>query len=127
VRYLLLPWIIEQEGKDFQQIDYRWRPTSLLMVQQVRILLKDMRARYEHLDGAREEMATLIRADKYVKFLSRMRLWLRQAHIVWKSNQLAFLQATEGFYTDYGAVLRLLKYDEARGQFTDRQPQVKGV
>lgn len=124
MQYRLLPWILEQEGTDFQRIEQRWRPTSLLFLQQVRALLKDMAARYEHLAAAQEELQGLDRAAKYIKFLHRMRLWLRRCHYVWKADQLAFLQATAGFYADYGATLRLLKNDEARGLF---DPGLKGV
>jgi hypothetical protein len=85
------------------------------MVQQVRILLKDMGSRFEQLSAAQEELATLDRADRYIKYLSRMRLWLRQANFMWKADQLTFLKAVAGFYADFGSILRLLKLDQARG------------
>lgn len=128
MRYRLLPWIVEQEGEDFQRIERRWRPTDLLMFHQVQALLKDMQSRYEHLSAAHEELQTLDRADKYVLYLHRMRLWLRQASFKWKADQLAFLQAVSGFYSDYGAVLRLLKIDQARGRFIEQGTEgLKGV
>lgn len=86
-----------------------------------------MQARYEHLAAAQEELQTLDRADKYIKFLHRMRLWLREASFKWKADQLAFIQAVSGFYSDYGAVLRYLKFDQARGRFVADDQPVKGV
>ena len=115
--YSLLTWILEQEGSQFQQVSYRWRPLDLLMVQQEKRLLNDMAHRYRHLSAAEDEIRTLNRADKYITKLVRMRLWLRQAHYAWKANHLAFLEAVSGFYSEYGAVLWLLKTDQARGAF----------
>jgi hypothetical protein len=98
------------------------------MVQQVRGLLQDMSSRYEHLVAAQEEIQTLDRADKFIGYLHRMRLWLRQASFKWKADQLAFVQAVSGFYSDYGAVLRLLKIDQARGRFVEPGTEgLKGV
>jgi len=88
------------------------------MVQQEKRMLADMSQRYHHLDVAEDEIRTLNRADKYIQKIIRMRLWLRQAHYAWKANHLAFLEAVAGFYTDYGAVLWLLKNDQARGILT---------
>jgi hypothetical protein len=118
---------LEQEGPDYQRIENRWRPTQLLMLQQVRALLRDMSARYEHLSAAHEELQTLVRGDRYTKYLQRMRLWLRQASFKWKADQLAFLQAASGFYSDYGIVLRLLRNDRAVGLFGSPIQSVKGV
>jgi predicted DCC family thiol-disulfide oxidoreductase YuxK len=117
VGYELLQWILEQEGSQFQQVSYRWRPIDLLMVQQEKILLHDMALRYKHLEAAEDEIRTLNRADKYITKLVRMRLWLRQAHYAWRANHLAFIEAISGFYTEYGALLWLLKTDQARGAF----------
>jgi hypothetical protein len=115
VDYSLLKWIIRQEAGQFQQVTNRWRPTDLLMVQQEKRFLEDMVNRHRHLVAAEDEIRTLNRADKYIRKITRMRLWLRQAHFAWKANHLAFLEAVAGFYTDYGAVLWLLKNDQARG------------
>jgi hypothetical protein len=132
VSYRILPWLVEQEGSDFQQVHNRWRPKSLLMLQQVRKLLKDMQARYEHLSAAEGELGTLDRAPKYIRYLRRMRLWLRQASFKWKADQLSFLQAVSGFYSDYGVVLQLLRFDQARGKFNVTvqpagEPSAQGV
>ena len=115
--YRLLQWIIEQEGSQFQSVSYRWRPTDLLLIQQQKLLMQNMVRRFKHLEAAEDEIRTLNRADKYIAKIKRMRLWLRQAHFAWKANHLAFLEATAGFYLDYGAVLWLLKTDQARGAF----------
>ena len=63
----------------------------------------------------------LIRAPRYIVLLNRMRLWLRRSYFTWKANQLVFLQATAGFYSEYGQLLRFLKFDQQRGLFADRQ------
>lgn len=125
MQYTLLPWIIEQEGSDFQVVQNHWRPAHLLFIQQMRVMLQDMKRRYQQLEAARSELQTLERAERYIKLLNRMRLWLRQAFYSWKANQLAFLQATAGFYSDYGVVLRFLKFDQMRGRFAS--PAAEGV
>ncbi len=102
------------------RIENRWRPVDLLFLQQVRSLLRDIGERYSFLSAAEGELRSLDRADRYIKHLTRMRLWLRRATYAWKADQLVFIQSVAGFYTDYGAVLRLLKIDEARGLFADR-------
>lgn len=121
----LLPKLLEIEGPEFQQATNRWRPTGLLFSQQPRVLLRDMSWRYERLSAASDEWAHLDRAHVYNKLTQRMRLWLRRAHFTWKSDHLAFLQAVAGFYSDYGAVLRLLKIEQARGRFKDDQSVAK--
>ena len=45
-----------------------------------------------------------------------MRLDLRAATFTWKADQLRFVQVISQFYSDYGAILRLLKFDLLRGQ-----------
>ncbi len=91
------------------------------MVQQEKRFLEDMSNRYRHLFAAEDEIRTLNRADKYIARITRMRLWLRQAHYAWKANHLAFLEAVASFYTEYGAILWLLKTDQARGAITPTQ------
>jgi hypothetical protein len=118
VDYSLLNWIIRQEAGQFQQVTNRWRPIDLLMVQQEKRFLVDMVTRHRRLVAAEDEIRSLNRADKYIQRIKRMRLWLRQAHYAWKANHLAFLEAVAGFYTDYGAILWLLKTDQARGALT---------
>jgi hypothetical protein len=71
--------------------------------------------RHRRLVVAEDEIRTLNRADKYIAKITRMRLWLRQAHFAWKANHLVFLDSVANFYTDYGAILWLLKTDQARG------------
>lgn len=97
----------------------------MLFIQQVRMLLHDMERRYKRLEAARPELETLERAERYIKLLTRMRLWLRQSFYTWKANQLAFLQATAGFYSEYGQLLRFLKFDQARGRLADRGAEQK--
>lgn len=114
----LLHRIIRQEAGQFQSVTYRWRPTDLLMVQQEKRFLDDMVQRHRYLVDAEDEIRTLNRADKYIAKITRMRLRLRQCHFAWKANHLIFLEAVAGFYTEYGAVLWLLKTDQARGALT---------
>ena len=61
-------------------------------------------------------MVTLDRGAKYIGYLTRMRYWFRQAKFNWKGDQLVFIRAVAGFYSDYGAIIRLLKEDSARGK-----------
>jgi len=119
VPYLLLPWIIEQE-QDFKPVHRNWRPTNLLFTRQVRLLLKDMRTRLDHLEQAKDELQALPRSDRYLKRLFSLRYRLREANYQWKADQLAFLQSTAQFYRDYGAILRFLKFDQAMGRFSDK-------
>jgi superfamily I DNA/RNA helicase len=115
VDFPLLNWILREEGPHFQQVSNRWRPVDLLFFQQEKMLLHDMLRRYRTLEEAGVEIRTLNRADKYITKLTRMRLLLRQAHFAWRGNHLTFLEAVAGFYSEYGAVLWLLKTDQARG------------
>jgi hypothetical protein len=85
-------------------------------------MLKDVRSRYDSLELARDELVTLEYAPKYIKYLRRMRIWLREASFAWKADQLRFLKSVAGFYSDYGAVLRLLKTDQLRGKFVNTEP-----
>lgn len=120
MQYPLLLWILNEEGSEFQSVQNHWRPTHLLFLQQVRALLRDMERRYQRLQAARPEMETLERGPRYIKCLIRMRLWLRQAYYTWKTNQLVFMQAVSGFYSEYGALLRFVKFDQTRGRLADR-------
>ena len=125
--YPRLQRILEEEGPDFQVVQNRWRPLHLLFLQQARVLIHDMERRYKTLDEARPELATLARADRYIKVLTMMRLRLRQAFYTWKANQLVFLEATAGFYAEYGQLLRFLKFDQLRWLLADRVPERQGV
>jgi hypothetical protein len=116
VGYRLLPWIIEQERGQLLSIHNRWRPHDLLFIQQARATLRDMASRFSHLEQARDELESLPRGERYIKALTRMRIFLRQAGFTWKGDQLVFLRAAAGFYSDYGVVLRLLKEDSDTGK-----------
>lgn len=117
--HALLLRLIEQEGDAFQRVENRWRPQNLLFGAQVRVLIQDLESRFARLSEAEPEFSTLDRKDVYIKLLRRMRLDLRTALFTWKADQLRFLQATTQFYSDYGAVLRLLKFDLLRGRLND--------
>lgn len=122
MHYRYLPWILQQEGTDFQRIEQRWRPVRLLYVQQTRALLQDVRERYEQLAAAQAELQSLTKADLLVKLLTRMRMYVRQAGLFWKMDQLAFLRSIAGFYSDLGTVMRILKNEQERGRFVDAEP-----
>ncbi len=119
MRYRLLQWVLDQEGTSFQRIDRRWRPTDLLYLQQARALLRDTRNRCDALSAAEEELRSLERSDVYIRALKQMRVYARVAAFTWESDQLTFVRAISGFYESYGAVLRLLKQDEARGRLAE--------
>jgi hypothetical protein len=120
VRYNFIPWLLEQEkDSDFQSVHQNWRPRNLLFVRQTQVLLQDVRFRLDTLELAHSELQTLHYADRYIKYLRRMRLWVRQAGFSWQADQLKFLKSVVGFYSDYGAVLRLLKADQLRGKFLE--------
>lgn len=124
VGYRLLPWILEQERSQLLSIQNRWRPTDLFYVAQARQVLRDMSQRFQYLSAAKDELETLPRADRYIRHLTRMRFFLRQANYAWKADQLVFLRAAAGFYSDFGAILRLLKEDSDRGKLVS---EVEGV
>jgi hypothetical protein len=88
-------------------------------MRQVQLLLKDMESRQDSLELARDEFNTLEKASKYNKYLLRMRIWLREAKFAWRGDQLRFLRAAAGFYADYGAILKLMRFDQLRGKFTE--------
>jgi uncharacterized membrane protein YjjP (DUF1212 family) len=120
VGYPNISWILEQEpNHEFQSVHQRWRPQNLLFIHQVSLLLKDIQARYVNLELARRELQTLEKAPKYIKYLQRMRLWVRQAGFAWQADHLKFLKSVAGFYADYGAVLRMLRIDQVRGKFSE--------
>jgi len=92
-------------------------PQQLVQLHQAKSFLNDMASRYAQLAEALDELASLDRADRYLKLLRRMRIWFRQANFFWRGDQLTFIRAVAGFYSDYGAILRLLKQDHDRGKF----------
>jgi len=117
---------LEQEGDSFQKLDRHWRPQNLLFVRQSQLLLKDMQRRYRYLSEAQDELERLDRANVYVQLLTRMRIRLRQAGYVWKLDHLRFMQSVASFYSDYGAIMRLLKIEQSRGRFKE-PPVTQGV
>jgi len=124
--YPNLSWILEQEpSQDFQSIHQVWQPRKLLFLRQVQILLKDIEARYLNLELAQHELQLLEYAPKYIKYLRRMRLWVRQAAFAWQADHLKFIKSVAAFYADYGAVLRMLRIDQQRGKFTE--PATSGL
>ena len=122
MHYRYLPWILQQEGTDFQRIEQRWKPVRLLYIQQTRALLHDIRERYEQFSASQSELQTLTKADLLVKLLTRMRMYVRQAGLFWKTDQLAFIKAVAGFYSDLGSIMRTLKNEQERGRFIDADP-----
>lgn len=124
--YEYIPWILNQEsGSEFQSVHQTWRPRNLLFIRQVQFLLKDVRSRLNNLEMARDELQTLENAVRYIKYLQRMHLWVREAGFAWKADQIKFLQSVVGFYADYGAVLRLLRTDQVRGKFSE--PHIQAI
>jgi hypothetical protein len=121
----LLPGILDLEGPAFKAQDRTWRPTKLLVEPYRRNMLRDVQQRYTRVEQAIDEIQELPRADVYIRLHTRMRLLLKRAEIAWRVNDLAFLQAIGGFYTNYGALLRLLQDDRARGRF-DNPPMAPG-
>jgi hypothetical protein len=107
--------VLDQEAGSFQKIDRRWRPNGLLVEPYRRNLLKDVKHKFAQLESATGELEVLDKADKYIKLLLRMRLNARQANFAWRYDDMIFIQAIADFYSDYGAVLRLLVTDKARG------------
>jgi hypothetical protein len=120
VSYPQIEWILEQEPwEDFQSVHNVWRPRHLLFLRQVQLLLKDVQRRYTELELAQDEFKTLEQSARYIKYLQRMRLWVRQAGFVWQADQLKFITSVAGFYADYGSLLRLLRIDQQRGKFSE--------
>lgn len=122
MRYRYLPWLLQQEGTDFQRIEQRWRPVDILYIQQTRALLHDLRERYEQLAVAQAELQTLTKADLLIKLLTRMRMYVRQAGLFWKTDHLSFIRAVAGFYADLGVIMRTLKNEQDLGRFVDSAP-----
>lgn len=92
-------------------------PKSLFQQAQIRLVLQDMRKRYLYIVEAKDEIKTLDRAALYFKLYKRMVFDLRRAYLFWKGDHLAFIRAVAAFYSDYGAILNLLKQDYDRGKF----------
>lgn len=119
--------MLRQEGTSFQDVSDIWKPTQLLFIAQVRDLLHDMQDKFNEASAATEEFLTLVRSDRYLKQLTDMRLALREAHFQWKANQVRFLNAASKFYSQFGAMLRFLRWEAQRGTFTPTPDKLKGV
>jgi len=112
----VLPSLLDKTDGQFQQIDRRWRPTNLLVEPYRRQMLTTIEGLHKEISAAESEFKTLDRAEFYLRSLRNLRVWVRQAKFAWRFDDMTFLQAISGFYTDYGAILRLLKIDQARGR-----------
>jgi hypothetical protein len=129
VQYSIILRLLRQEGTSFQDVTDIWKPTQLLLMAQVHELLQDMQGRYNEASAATEEFQTLRRSDRYFKQLLEMRLALREAHFQWKANQVRFLTAASKFYSNFGAMLRFLRWELQRGTFNPHRADkmLKGV
>ncbi len=115
--YRLLPSILDQEGTDFYQVKNQWKPKDLIPDPYRRTLLKDAQEKLNRLAEAEDELQTLDRAPLFIGILKNLRFVVRQAQFAWRSDDLKFLQAISEFYSNYGTVLRHLKYEQGRGRF----------
>jgi hypothetical protein len=122
VQYELLPKVLKQEGSDFYNTDKKWQPKDLIPDPYRRNLLKDAQGRFKDISQAEREFRTLERAPMYVQILRRMRLTIKDAQFAWRTDDLKFLAAIASFFSDYGTMLRFLKYDEARGRLKNQEP-----
>lgn len=116
MRYELLPRILEHEGVQFYNVSQKWQPKNLIPDPYRRNLLKDVQRRFKLLSLAEEEFRTLDRAHLYIQILRRMRFAVRAAQFAWRFDDLKFLENISSFFSDYGTVLRNLKFDRARGR-----------
>jgi hypothetical protein len=126
-QYPIILRMLRQEGTDFQDVSDIWKPTELLFIAQVRTLLHDMQGKFDEASAASEEFQTLPRSDQFLKQLTAMRLALREAHFQWKANQVRFLNAASKFYSNFGAMLRFLRWEAQRGTFSPTPDKMKGV
>jgi hypothetical protein len=111
--------ILNQEGNSFYRTTNRWQPRDLIPDPYRRNLLKDAQQRLKALETAENEFQTLDRATLYINALKRMRLSVRMAQFSWRTDDLKFIRAISEFLSDYGTVIRYLKIDQDRGQFSD--------
>jgi hypothetical protein len=123
VQYKLLHRLLEHEGSQFYSVSQKWQPKSLIPDPYRRNLLKDAQGRFKGVSEAEAEFRTLDRAHQYVQLIRRMRLTVRAAQFAWRFDDLKFLESISSFFTDYGTVLRLLKFDSARGRLNDNPPK----
>jgi hypothetical protein len=121
VQYRLLPSILEHEGAQFYNVTQKWQPKSLIPDPYRRSLLKDAQRRFKTLSEAEDELKALDRAPLYMQILRRMRFTVRAAQFAWRFDDLKFLESISSFFTDYGTVLRYLRYDRARGRLDNAE------
>jgi hypothetical protein len=123
VAFSLLPWILDRDGK-FHRVENTWKPIDLFTEQQSQKLMGDMIERYDNLSAAQGELARLDRAEMYLKMLRRMGFNVRRARFSRRTNHMTFAKAISDFYSDYGTVLRFLRYDQLQGKFNETAPQL---
>lgn len=121
MEYRLLPSILEQEGAQFYNVTEKWQPKSLIPDPYRRNLLKDAQRRFKVLAAAEDELKSLDRAPLYMQLLRRMRFTVRDAQFSWRFDDLKFLESIARFFTDYGMVLRHLRYEKARGRLDNAE------
>lgn len=114
--FRILPEILKSEGTHFYRVDRRWQPQDLIPDPYRRNLLKGAQDRLNRLDEGYEEFEKLDRAPLYIKLVERMRLTVKRAQFVWRTDDLKFIQHISAFFSDYGTVLQNLKIDQARGR-----------
>lgn len=115
--YTQIPKILDQEGTDFYRIENRWQPKDLIPGPYRQDMLKDVQGKLNQLSAAEDELQLLDRAPLFVGILKNLRVVVRQAQFSWRVDDLKFLQAISEFYSNYGIVLKHLKYEQARGRF----------
>jgi len=113
--YVLLPKLLE--GVSLKPIDRRWRPRDLLVEPYRRQLLKNMRTHYARVSDAIHEFETLVRGERYIKHIYKMKMLVKQAEFAWRFDDLIFIKAISDFYLAYGTIVRLLAIEKARGTF----------
>jgi len=121
VPYPVLNKILNEEGTRFHRVGDRWQPQDLIPDPYRRNLLLDAQERYKQLKKGQDELASLQRAHLYVGILKRMHLTVRRAQFAWRVSDLEFIEAIAEFFTDYGTVLRNLKFDRRRGRLGDQE------
>jgi hypothetical protein len=90
----------------------RWRTDSLLPPAQALALLNDLKSRHSRLLLTAEELSLMKRSLFYAKALERMRVLVRLADFVWKSDQVRFFQYVSEFFTLYGNILMSVKHEK---------------
>lgn len=107
--------LITQEGGAFHHISHKWRPQDLLLDLQTKQSLADMERRLAEFESVKGELGTLPRAEMCLKMVRQLKLVVRRAKFVRRSNHLAFLEAVSEFYAATGELLKYLKTEEIKG------------